>query len=146
MDITFQLTLSNKKWDVLSRNDFTTFELYIISYYGSVIYQIAISNNLLSRAYKVFFRSDVILGRWNIIELVLKEFSFQIGFHNMNYKDFIFPTFFSRLFIYEKCVPIWKQRSTCLLKVKRTTKFRRIIVNDIRVWNLTSKTDLESHE
>ena len=107
-----------------------------------LLFQITCSQGLT----KIFFLNDVILGRWNIIELVLKEFSFQIGFHNMNYKDFIFPTFFSRLFIYEKCVPIWKQRSTCLLKVKRTTKFRRIIVNDIRVWNLTSKTDFESHE
>ena len=143
MDITFQLTLPNKKWDVLSRNDFTTFELYIIGLsFIKLLFQITCSQEHT----KIFFPCDVIQERWNIIELLLREFSFQTGFNSMNNKDFIFPTFFSRLFIYENCVPIWKQRSTCLLKVKRTTKFRRIVVDDIRVWNLTSKTDFESHE
>lgn len=107
-----------------------------------LLFQITCSQELT----EIFFPSDVILERLNIIELLLKVFLLEIGFHNMNYKDFIFSTFFSRLFIYEKCVPIWKQRSTCLPKVKRMTKFRRIVVNDIRVWNLTSKTDFESHE
>ena len=67
-----------------------------------LLFQITCSQELT----EIFFPSDVILERLNIIELLLKVFLLEIGFHNMNYKDFIFSTFFSRLFIYEKCVPI----------------------------------------
>ena len=73
MDIIFLLTLMmlNKKWDILSKNHFTSLELYIISYYGSVIYQIAISTK--TKLTKIFSPKDVMLERWNSIELLKKN-------------------------------------------------------------------------
>ena len=139
MDIMFLLTLmmSNKKWDILSKNHFTLLELYIISYYVSVIYQIAISTKIVWKI-NIFF-NDVMLERWILLN-ILKEFSSWRTHYDMNYRDSILHIFFSRQFIYVKCVSMWKQRRKSLLKLERTTKFSRIIVNKILLWDVTSKS------
>ena len=120
-------------------NHFTLLELYIISYYISVIYQIAISSKMV---WKInIFLNEVMLERWKIIEhfegiLVLKK-ALRYELHRF-YSSYIFLT----TVYLRKIRTMWKQRRKSLLKLERTTKLKRIIVNKIQLWDVTSKSDL----